>query len=106
MDTKFCVATGVSADWGTICKWFLRRFDVACHDIAASRCEIDCMVETLDAAFLEGRVFQQVLRPGTPAAPAACTAAEEPLPRHLLAAPGAPLQAGFITQAVIRHLTN
>ena len=54
LDTKFCIATGVSADWGIICNWFLRRFDVAYHDIAMSRCEIDGMVETLDAVFLEG----------------------------------------------------
>jgi hypothetical protein len=67
LDTKFCTATGVSADWGIICNWFLRRFDVAYHDIAMSRCEIDCMIETLDAVFLEGRVFQALLsRPPQP----------------------------------------
>ena len=63
MDTKFCTATGVCADWGIICNWFLRRFHVAYHDIAMSRCEIDCMIETLDAVFLEGRVFQALLAP-------------------------------------------
>ena len=26
LDTKFCMAVGVSADWGIICNWFLRRF--------------------------------------------------------------------------------
>ena len=28
LDTKFCLAIGVSADWGIICNWFLRLFDV------------------------------------------------------------------------------
>ena len=37
METKFCTAIGVSADWGIIRTWFLRRFDVAYHDIAMSR---------------------------------------------------------------------
>ena len=55
--SKFCTAVGVSADWGIICTWFLRLFDVASHDIAKSRSEIDCMIETLDAVFMEGRVF-------------------------------------------------
>eukprot|EP00959_Pyramimonas_sp_CCMP1952_P392409 8222851-Pyramimonas_sp.AAC.1 len=55
LDTKFCMAVGVSADWGIVCKWFVRLFDVANHDIAASRLQIDCMVETLDAVFKEGR---------------------------------------------------
>ena len=30
LDTKFCLAIGVSADWGIICNWFLRLFDVHC----------------------------------------------------------------------------
>ena len=70
LDSKLCVATGVSADWGIICCWFLRLFDVANHDIAKSRSEIDCMIETLDAVFLEGRVFREILgaAPGAPRA--------------------------------------
>ena len=60
LDTKFCAAIGVSADWGIICTWFLRLFDAASHDIAKSRSDIDCMIETLDACFLEGRVFQRL----------------------------------------------
>ena len=28
LDTKLCTAIGVSADWGIICTWFLRLFDV------------------------------------------------------------------------------
>ncbi|CAK0899599.1 unnamed protein product, partial [Prorocentrum cordatum] len=63
-DTEFCMAVGVSADWGIICNWFLRLFDVASHDIAKSRSEIDCMVETFDAVFVQGRVFQTVLQAG------------------------------------------
>ena len=57
LGTKFCIAIGVSADWGIICNWFVRLLDVAFHDIATSRSEIDIMIETLDAVFLEGRVF-------------------------------------------------
>eukprot|EP00959_Pyramimonas_sp_CCMP1952_P317434 6643527-Pyramimonas_sp.AAC.1 len=36
LDTQFCMAVGVSADWGIICNWFLRLFDVANRDIASS----------------------------------------------------------------------
>ena len=60
LDTKFCAAIAVSADWGMICTWFLRLFDKASHDIAMSRSDIDCMIETLDACFLEGRVFKRL----------------------------------------------
>ena len=103
MDTKFCTATGVSADWGIICTWFLRRFDVAYHDIAMSRCEIDGMIETLDAVFLEGRVFQKVLAPPSPgdaAQPKPPDPNEEPLPQ--ISATGG--KCGFITTAVMRDL--
>ena len=62
LDTKFCAAIAVSADWGMICTWFLRLFDAVNHDIAMSRSDIDCMIETLDACFLEGRVFQRQRR--------------------------------------------
>ncbi|CAK0797503.1 unnamed protein product, partial [Prorocentrum cordatum] len=75
-DTKFCMAVG----------WFLRLFDVASHDIAKSRSEIDCMVETLDAVLMQGRVFQSVL--------------QEPLPR--LRAAGH--EAGFIAETAARNL--
>ena len=102
MDTKFCTAIGVSADWGIICTWFLRRFDVAYHDIAMSRCEIDGMIETLDAVFLEGRVFERVLAPPTPpprggTRPQRPDPNEEPLPQ-ISAAGG---KCGFITPAVL-----
>ena len=102
-DTKFCTAIGVSADWGIILNWFLRRFDVAFHDISMSRCEIDCMIETLDAVFLEGRVFTQLLQPAT-AAMSSRVAAQEPLPPLHSAASGAVPHAGFITQTVMKNL--
>ncbi len=61
LDTQFCTAIGVSADWGLVCTWFLRLFDEAYHDIAKSRSEIDCMLETLDAVFVKGRVFEDLV---------------------------------------------
>ena len=61
LDTQFCTAIGVSADWGLVCTWCLRLFDEAFHDIAKSRSEIDCMIETLDAVFVKGRVFEYVV---------------------------------------------
>ncbi len=106
MDSKFCMALGVSADWGIICNWFLRLFDVANRDIALSRSQIDCMVETLDAVFIEGRVFQKIMQEGASgaaaavAAAAASGAAAEPLPS--VGAHGEP--PGFITTKVMAHL--
>ena len=107
MDTKFCTATGVSADWGIICAWFLRRFDVAYHDIAMSRCEIDGMIETLDAVFLQGRVFQRVLATQTPSplGETRCFPSdpnEESLPR--ISANGG--NCSFITPLVMRTLSK
>ncbi len=102
MDTKFCIALGVSADWGIICNWFLRLFDVANRDIALSRSQIDCMVETLDAVFIEGRVFQKIMQgaSGAAVAAAASGAAAEPLPSV-----GAQGEApGFITTKVMSNL--
>ena len=58
LNSKFCTAIAVSADWGIICQWFLRLFDVANHDIAKSRMDIDCMIETLDAVFMHGRIWR------------------------------------------------
>ena len=103
LDSKFCIATGVSADWGIICNWFLRLFDEANHDIAKSRSEIDCMIETLDAVFLEGRVFQNVLcAPPTQPLARLPPAAEEPLPRYRGGVPG--VDVGFITTTVMKNL--
>ena len=102
LDSKFCTAIGVSADWGIICTWFLRLFDVANHDIAKSRSEIDCMIETLDAVFLEGRVFQQFLDP-VAAASGASGSFAEPLPPRLQAAGQ---EFGFITGKVMRDLRH
>ena len=101
LDTKFCIATGVSADWGIICIWFLRLFDEAYHDIAKSRSEIDCMLQTLDAVFVQGRVFQDLV--AAPGAVAQGTGAmAEPLPQ-LPAADGRG-EVGFITGKVLRNL--
>ena len=36
LDTKFCLALSLSADWGLVTKAFLRLFDVNDHDIAKS----------------------------------------------------------------------
>ena len=103
LDSKFCIATGVSADWGIVCNWFLRLFDAANHDIAKSRSEIDCMVETLDAVFRDGRVFQRLLHAasGAPAAGVEEGAGAEPLPR-IHTEPG--VEVGFITGKVMHNL--
>jgi hypothetical protein len=102
LDTKFCAAIGVSADWGIICNWFLRLFDAASHDIARSRSEIDCMIETLDAVFVGGCLFKRLLHP---ASAATCSVPEEePLPRIHTAVSGAGTEVGFITAKVLRNL--
>jgi len=102
LDTQFCTAIGVSADWGIVCTWFLRLFDEAYHDIAKSRSEIDCMLETLDAVFVKGRVFQDLVC----AAPGAVAQTQgpmaEPLPQ--LPAAGGRDEVGFITAKVLRNL--
>ena len=103
LDSKFCTAIGLSADWGIICTWFLRLFDVANHDIAKSRSEIDCMIETLDAVFLEGRVFQQLLVAPAAAAASGASGSTEPLPPRLQAAGQ---EFGFITGKVMRDLRH
>ena len=108
LDSRFCTALGVSADWGIICSWFLRRFDVAFHDIAKSRSEIDSMIESLDAIFVDGRVFAGervfagLFPAAAPGASASAAAEEEPLPPD--AAPGAEGATGFITGKVLRNL--
>ena len=106
LDSRFCTATGVSADWGIICCWFLRLFDVASHDIAKSRAEIDCMIETLDAVFLEGRVFRQVLGAAPGAAPARraeIIEEHEPVP-NVRTDQG--VEVGFITGKVMRNMRH
>ena len=37
MNAKFCLALGLSADWGIVTQAFLRLFDQSDHDIAAPR---------------------------------------------------------------------
>ena len=107
LDTKFCAAIGVSADWGLICTWFLRLFDKVSHDIAMSRSDIDCMIETLDACFLEGRVFQRLFddagSAATRSALAGHVAEGESLPPLPKAVTGG-VQVGFITERVLRQL--
>ena len=105
LDSKFCTAVGASADWGIICNWFLRLFDVANHDIALSRSQIDCMVETLDAVFFGGRVFWKIIQAASGAPLAASgapspTARDEPLPRVVAGGQ----EAGFITTTVMSNL--
>ena len=99
LDSKFCVATGISADWGLICCWFLRLFDAANHDIAKSRLEIDAMIETLDAVFLEGRVFRNII--ASPDSVGVHVGASESFP-GIRTDQGA--DVGFITTAVMRNL--
>ena len=101
LDSKFCTATGVSADWGIVCNWFLHLFDEAYHDIAKSRSQIDCMIETLDAVFVEGRVFQELICAAPGAAPQK-GAMVEPLPQ--LPPACARGEVGFITAKVLRNL--
>jgi len=57
LDSKFCLAIGVSADWGLVCQAFLRLFDKTSHDLAKTYKEIDGFIEVLRALFQEGRVF-------------------------------------------------
>ena len=92
----------MSVDWGLVCTWFLRLFDEAHHDIAKLRSEIDCMLETLDAVFVKGRVFQDLFC----AAPGAVAQTRgpmvEPLPQ--LPTAGGRDEVGFITAKVLRNL--
>ena len=107
LDTKFCAAIAVSADWGMICTWFLRFFDAVNHDIAMSRADIDCMIETLDACFLEGRVFQRLLDNSAGSAAKAAALARHvteqeslpPLPKDVTQG----VTVGFITEKVLRQ---
>ena len=108
LDGKCCAAIAASADWGIVCNWFLRLFDVAGHDIAKSRSEIDCMIETLDAVFVKGCLFKRLF---DPVAVAACrvsgSAADlEPLPRIHAAVSDAENKVGFITAKVMHNLRS
>ena len=107
LDSKFCTAIGVSADWGIICQWFLSLFDVASHDIAKSRCQIDSMIETLDAVFLEGRVFQNLLDGASGARNRRRAAADlegDLPPAHVIIDAGT--EVGFITEKVMHNLRH
>ena len=106
LDTKFCAAIGASADWGIICNCFLRLFDVANHDIAKSRAQIDCMIETLEAVFVNGSVFQRLFEPasGGMNSVASGAAVEEPLPGVHPAVSAGGVEIGFISATVVRNL--
>ena len=54
---KFCLALGMSADYGLLCSEFLRHFDCVDHDIARSVSELRDFEATLDAVFRKGQVF-------------------------------------------------
>ena len=81
----------------------LRLFDVASHDIAKSRAQIDCMIETLDAVFLEGRVFREVLGAAPGAGRPSVIEEHEPLPQ-IRTDFGA--EIGFITCKVMRDMRH
>ena len=104
LDTKFCTAIGVSADWGIICNFFLRLFDEASHDIAKSRSQIDCMIETLDAVFVEGCVFKRLIDRNVSVSRRAPAAVEEPLPRIHTSVSDVGTEVGFITSKVLHNL--
>ena len=100
---KLCTAAGVAAEWGVVCELFLRRVDVANHDIACSRDEVSCMVAPLEAVFLKGSVFRDILA-GAAATVSASASAEEPLPQIAASASGELVQPGFTTSVVVKSL--
>ena len=106
LDSKFCAAIGASADWGIICNWFLRLFDEANHDIAKSRAQIDCMIETLEAVFVNGSVFQRLFEPASGGMNSVATGidVDEPLPGVHPAVSAGGVDIGFISATVVRNL--
>ena len=73
------------------------------HDIAKSRSEIDSMVETSGAVFLEWRILTPLLHSDSGAPSDVSVAAEEPSPRSHVAASGA-FPLAFITWEVVKYL--
>lgn len=69
---EFCMALGLSADFGLLVKAFIRLFDCGNHDIANSERELQHFRNTLDAVFKHGWVF------GTQSKNAGLTAQELP----------------------------
>ena len=57
LQSKFCLALGLSADWGIVCEAFLRLFDKKGHDIARSASEISNFKFVLKTLFIDGYVF-------------------------------------------------
>lgn len=105
-DTKFCAAIGASAEWGIICNCFLRLFDLANHDIAKIRAQIDCMIETLGAVFVNGSVFQRLFQPasgGSTSVPSSVVA-DELLPPVAPAVSAGGAEIGFSSAKVVRNL--
>jgi hypothetical protein len=82
-------------------------FDVASHDIAKSRSQIDCMIETLDAVFLQGGILQQLLNAASGATRGVSAVDKEPLPPVHAAfsqtGVGTP-EVGFMTAKVLHNL--
>ena len=60
MNSKFCLALGLSADWGQVRALFLHCFDYDSHDIAISRSEIDWFLELLDRLFIQGHIWTRI----------------------------------------------
>ena len=60
LSTKFCIALGLSADWGQVCALVLHVFDSSKHDIAYTRAEIDWLIKILELLFIEGHVWTKV----------------------------------------------
>jgi len=57
---KFMHAMGVSADWGLISEYFLRRFDDGSHDISNSVDEEEEFITLFDNVFVKGGVFHKI----------------------------------------------
>ena len=59
LESKFCLALGLSADWGIVCEAFLRLFDKKGHDIAKSASEISNFKFVIKTPFIDGGKFLQ-----------------------------------------------
>jgi hypothetical protein len=101
-EAKFCIALGVSADWGLVCQAFLRQFDKRDHDIALSCSEVRAFIEALEALFVKGHVFTKANAPGVPRQPLATDA---PLPPACdQASKDKSCQPCFITERVLTQI--
>ena len=59
LQSKFCLAMGLSVDWGIVCEVFLRLFDKTKkgHDIAKSASEFTNFKFVLRTLFIDSYVF-------------------------------------------------